>query len=54
MRHFIVSAEGLEYEASVKNKIRAVPIPSDKNILSYYKFEKDWQNFDSFYYLSTA
>ncbi len=52
MRHVLILREGLEGSQAVQIKIRSAPTPYDKNILSYYKFDKDWQNHDSFYYTS--
>lgn len=52
MRHVVIQREGLETTQSVETKIRTAPTPFDKNILAYYKFDKEWQNHDSFYYIS--
>jgi hypothetical protein len=46
----VVSSLGLDTEQLVQSKIRLMPIPSDKNLLLYFKFDKEWKDSDSFYF----
>jgi hypothetical protein len=53
MRHLVFSKEGFSSNQDITNKTRSVVLPNDTNVLAYFKFQKEF-NYQEAYFYNTS